>query len=113
MVALLDPRHAAPPAGRAGGGARIDHQGAGSPQILPPGAHIPEPATLPTFTPEAAAALVHAVPVVVTHTFAERHVRRVHLTLAAAQRAVERAEDRGQTAYIVLSRIVPVGVMRP
>lgn len=94
------------------GGASEAMQAAGRPlPIIPADARDPEPATLPEFTPEVAAQLVNRVPVVVTHVYGERHVRRVHMTLAAAHRAVERAEDRGHQAYIILSRIVPEAVV--
>ncbi|GAB3188225.1 hypothetical protein [Nesterenkonia suensis] len=37
-----------------------------------------------------------------------RYQRRVHLTLASAQRAVRRAQERGCDATIRLCRLVPV-----
>ncbi len=40
-----------------------------------------------------------------------RYRRRVFLTLAAAERAVERAQDRDQTAHLVLCRLIPTGVI--
>ena len=111
MVALLEPRHAAAPGAGTGGGTGGDHQGAGSVPILPPGADIAEGATLPTFTPERAAEVAGGAAAVVVHLYGERHRRRVFLTLAAAERAVRRAEDAGHQAHIVLSRIVPIGVV--
>lgn len=40
-----------------------------------------------------------------------RYRRRLFLTLAAAENAVERARDRGQYAEIILVRLVPVEVV--
>lgn len=40
-----------------------------------------------------------------------RYRRRLFLTLAAAQNAVNRARERGQYAEVVLVRVVPVGVV--
>lgn len=34
--------------------------------------------------------------------------RRVHLSISAAQRAVERAHERGLQAHLVLCRLMPV-----
>lgn len=45
------------------------------------------------------------------HTGHGRYRRRLFLTLAAAERAVERARDRGQYAELILVRVVPVGVV--
>lgn len=111
MVALLDARNSQAPGCGTEGEAK--YEAAGRPLHTIPGtASDSEPDALPAFTPEKAAAVAGGAFVVVTHTFADRHVRRVHLTLAAAQRAVERAEDRGHQAQILLARIVPVGVVR-
>lgn len=40
-----------------------------------------------------------------------RYRRRLFLTLAAAENAVDRARQRGQYAEIILVRVVPVGVV--
>lgn len=52
------------------------------------------------------------LPVVVsrvrTHDGTPKFQRRVHLTLAAAQRAVQRAEARGCEATIRLCKLVPL-----
>lgn len=110
MVALLDPRNSQAP-GRGTEG-EATYEAAGRPLHTIAGTPDSERAdTLATFTPEDAARVAGGAFVVATHTYGDRHVRRVHLTLAAAQRAVERAEDRGHQAHIVLSRIVPVGVV--
>lgn len=45
------------------------------------------------------------------HTGHGRYRRRLFLTLAAAERAVDRARDRGQYAELILVRVVPVGVV--
>lgn len=48
---------------------------------------------------------------VLVETGEGRYRRRLFLTLASAERAVERAEDRGQSAHLVLCQIVPTGVI--
>lgn len=107
---MRDPRQReSRPAGN--GTANLENAGQAVPTV--PACPETRPADPPvaTFTPEDAVNVAGGALVVATHTYGDRHVRRVHLTLAAAQRAVERAEDRGHQAHIVLSRIVPVGVV--
>lgn len=40
-----------------------------------------------------------------------RHRRRIYLTAAAAERAMQRAQERGQMASIVLAELRPVAVV--
>jgi hypothetical protein len=78
---------------------------------LSPALENAEGATLRAFTPEDAANVAGGAFVVVVHLLGERHRRRVFLTLAAAERAARRAEDAGHRAQVLLSRIVPLGVI--
>lgn len=48
---------------------------------------------------------------VLVETGEGRYRRRLFLTLAAAERAVRRARERGQYAELILVRVVPVGVV--
>ena len=49
--------------------------------------------------------------VVVVQVGEDRLRRRIFLSLAAAQHAVERAQDRGHEAQVVLCQLQPVGVV--
>lgn len=48
---------------------------------------------------------------VLVETGEGRYRRRLFLTLASAERAVDRARDRGHYAHMVLCRIIPSGVV--
>ncbi len=54
---------------------------------------------------------VRGTMVVVVETEVGKYRRRAFLTLASAQRAVERAEAAGHRASIVLARLEPVAVI--
>ena len=94
VVRLLDPRHASAPGGGTEGG-RDDQVAGRSRSILP----------------SEAAACTDGSLVVVVRTPAGRYRRRVFLTLAAAERARDRAQDAGHDAEIVLCRLTPMGVI--
>ncbi len=57
------------------------------------------------------AAMLSGVYVVVVEVDGDHARRRVYLNLPAAQRAQERAQERGQTAEVVLAALEPVGVI--
>lgn len=54
---------------------------------------------------------VHGVYVVIVQVGEDRLRRRVYLNLPSAQRAAERAQDRGHTAVVALARLDVVGVI--
>lgn len=54
---------------------------------------------------------VQGVYVVVVQVGEDRLRRRVYLNLPSAQRAAERAQDRGHTAVVALARLDVVGVI--
>ena len=56
-------------------------------------------------------ALLDGAFVVVVDLDEDRHTRRVYLNLPSAQRAAERAQDRGHTAVVALARLDVVGVI--
>lgn len=107
------PRNAAAPGGQTRGEAGNDHQGAGSINSLAPAAHRRAVATLPEFTPEDAAAIAGGAFVVVVQLDEDRYRRRVFLTLAAAERLAEKARERGHVAHVLLSHVLPLGVVAP
>jgi hypothetical protein len=47
--------------------------------------------------------------VVILVTPTGRHLRKPYLSLHSAQQALQRAQDRGQPAHLVLCRLEPVG----
>lgn len=49
---------------------------------------------------------------VLVETGEGRYRRRLFLTLASAERAVERARDRGKYAYLVLVTLTPTAVIQ-
>ncbi|MDZ4234794.1 MAG: hypothetical protein U1C73_13795 [Dietzia sp.] len=49
---------------------------------------------------------------VLVETGAGRYRRRLFLTLASAERAVERARDRGQYSWLVLVTLTPTAVVQ-
>ena len=55
--------------------------------------------------------MLSGVYVVVVEVDGDHARRRVYLNLPAAQRAQERAQERGQTAEVVLAALEPVGVI--
>jgi hypothetical protein len=62
-------------------------------------------------TADRLAQYVQGVYVVVVQVGEDRLRRRVYLNLPSAQRAVERAQDRGHEASVVLCQLQPVGVI--
>lgn len=52
--------------------------------------------------------IVDGVHVVVVRTSNDRYKRRCYLSLAAADKAAERARERGDEAAVVLCRLTPV-----
>lgn len=56
-------------------------------------------------------ALLSGVYVVMVQVGEDRLHRRVYLNLPSAQRAAERAQDRGHDAQVVLCQLAPVGVI--
>lgn len=62
-------------------------------------------------SPVDAAGVVNGVHVVVVRVDDEHYRRRVYLNLPSAQRAVERARRKGQSAEVVLCQLVPAGVV--
>lgn len=63
---------------------------------------------LPTSDAKALAAACRGAFVVVVETEGDRYRRRVFLTLNAAQRALERAQERGHHGALLVARLAPV-----
>lgn len=68
--------------------------------------------SIPRFTPEMAAARSQGMLLLMVHDPASgRFRRRIFLTLGAAEKAAERARERGHVAHIVLGRFSVVEVV--
>ncbi|MGC5628196.1 hypothetical protein ACPYO6_08110 [Georgenia sp. Z1344] len=113
MIALLEPRHAAAP-GRTTGGERENCEADQPIPSLVDAADVSPAATpLPTISEHDVVEHVSDALVLVLYSPKNnRFRRRVLFNLPAAQAAVRRADERGDAAWIVLSRIVPEAVVR-
>ena len=71
--------------------------------------HQADPDSTPRHDSVLAAAAGYAV---LVETGEGRYRRRLFLTLASAERAVERARERGKWAYLVLVTLTPTAVIQ-
>lgn len=108
---MSDPRHDFAPGGGTEGEANTQESLKALPSI-PPAYGNPEAATLRRITTEDVVNHVTDALVLVIYSPKNgRFRRRVVFGITTAEKAVRRAEERGDEAWIVLSKIVPLGVI--
>ncbi|MHB1063219.1 MAG: hypothetical protein ACYC1Z_01770 [Georgenia sp.] len=108
---MIDPRYEeSRPVGEA---AIPENQPGGLLDSLPTGGDVRPAATpLPALDADALADQhVRGAYCVIVHRFEDRHVRRLYLSLHAAEKAARRATEAGHRAVVILARLEPVGTV--